>query len=122
MTLIGARHDTRHQCDDQHHLPNCYNPHSDVTACACGDTWWRGRVGTWHSRHIREQVTVTDHHGTYTRPGAVVAYDRYFLHAADCAESGPDAEPGHLCRETPALSAHEFWGRPACLGHDEEVS
>lgn len=34
--LIGLPADERHACSDDGHLPNCYNPRLDLTACVCG--------------------------------------------------------------------------------------
>lgn len=90
--LIGVRHDSRHACTEGEHLPNCYNPGLDLTACVCGAVWWRGQVGTWHSRALKH-VNETGRRPTYT----IVGWDRYFLHAPGCRNRRREPSVSHVC-------------------------
>lgn len=107
--MIGHLHAERHACTDSEHLPNVYNPGIDLTACVCGDVWWRGRVGTWHSAQIREP----GHYSTTDRyiSGAVIGWDRYFLHVCGSDDVAPART--HLCREVEPMTAAEAHGRSA---------
>lgn len=103
--MIGTRHTTRHACDSEH-LPNCYNPRLDLTACVCGERWWRGQVGTWHSRPLRGTGHYTSA-GRYVS-GDIEAWDRYFLHAPGC-----DGDHPHICGGGESMAAAEVFGGAA---------
>lgn len=113
--LIGAAADERHACSDDVHLPNCYNPRLDLTACVCGAQWWSGQVGVWRSCLIRREVgrTPTSGRPIYEAAG----WDRYFLHTEDCPDrESATAEPVHRCADVAPMSAAEAFGRR--LGDD----
>jgi hypothetical protein len=112
--LIGVAAAERHACADDVHLPNCFNPQLNLTACACGAQWWRGLVGTWHSREIRRQVGVT----TTGRPiTEVTGWDRYFLHTGNCADrETATADPEHRCTDVAPMTAAEARGQSSLRG------
>ncbi|HET6916623.1 MAG TPA: hypothetical protein VFH56_11090 [Acidimicrobiales bacterium] len=107
--LIGARMDGRHSCGD-YHLPNCYNPGSNLTACACGERWWRGHVGTWHSRHL---IAVAGETATGRPVYEALGWDRYFLHAAGCSVTDVLPNEGHICGDAESMTAAEAFGGAA---------
>lgn len=94
-TLIGLQHEQRHACTDELHLPNCYNPSSNLTACACGDVWWVGQVGTWHSKPLHAPGHYTSSNRFVT--GGIVGWDRYFLHLAECLDQSIAPDLRHVC-------------------------
>jgi hypothetical protein len=96
-TLIGTLHETRLTCGSRH-LPGCYNPGTQETYCICGKKRWAGQVGTWHSRQRREPTTYPE----TGRPNedAVIGWDTYFLHAADCPERERCGRQSHICKAT----------------------
>lgn len=103
--MIGKPATERHRCSEAVHLPNCFNPGLDLTACVCGATWWRGKVGVWRSGQIRRTVGFTTTGRALTE---VEGWDRYFLHLPDCEErETATAEPGHTCVETAPITAAE---------------
>ena len=103
--MIGQQHPEPHACGDVH-LPNCYAPHLNLTACCCGEWWWRGQIGVWRSRQIRETGRATAS-GRW-RAGDVVGYDRYFLHRPDCSDGGDtNPDPTHRCVETVPMTAEQ---------------
>ena len=101
--MIGVWHADRHQCGDVH-LPNVH--HNGLTACVCGEVWWRGNVGVWRSRQLRRLVE-------WTAAGKPVhettGWDRYFLHAAGCDDTAVNPSPEHRCVEAEELTAAEVW-------------
>lgn len=101
--LIGVRHDDRHACTDDRHLPNCWNPNISLTACVCGDVWWRGHVGVWVSRQLREPDQWVKG-SNRPRPGAVTGWDRYFLHTAGCPDDARCPGAGHVCGDAVGMS------------------
>lgn len=113
--LIGTLHPERHACRDVH-LPNCYNPTplrhavAGCTACQCGLWWWPGNVGTWHSRQIREPDVWPEHAGR-PRPGAVIGWDVYFLHAPGCPDDRVTPNDGHTCGDAVPVTAADMWRR-----------
>ena len=91
---IGVKQTGRHACTDSLHLPNCYNPQLDLTACVCGRVWWRGQVGAWHSRQLR----ISNGFTPGGRPlSEVVGWDRYFLHAPECPDDAVVPHLRHVC-------------------------
>lgn len=108
--LIGLPADERHACSEDVHLPNCYNPQQNLTACVCGAQWWRGQVGVWRSRQLRREVGRTPTSG---RPiFETTGWDRYFLHTGDCPDrESPTAETGHRCTDAAPMTAAEAFGR-----------
>ncbi len=105
--IIGTLHSERLACGD-HHLPGCYNPNDRAcTACICGEMWWPGQVGTWHSRQIRESDVVPEH--GRPRPGAVTGWDVYFLHAPGCRQRKVTPALSHTCGDAAPVTAAEFW-------------
>jgi hypothetical protein len=83
MTPIGEYRATRLTCADGAHLPGCYNPSLNLTACRCGAGWWVGAVGVWHStpRYAAEPAAVRGE-----AVGEFYGWDTYFLHATGCPE------------------------------------
>lgn len=111
--LIGKRFADRHSCTDADHLPNCHNPWHDLTACVCGAVWWRGQVGTWHSRALYRETGRTPG-GNPVRE--VEAWDRYFLHAPGCGNRRVVPAAGHVCggsAGSAGITAAEAFGRAA---------
>lgn len=94
--MIGELRPAKHQCTEEVHLPNCFNPWSDDTYCVCGDVRWPGQVGTWHSNHLG------DGH-----------WDTYFLHADGCPdrvvpdEYAIEADPGKLTASFPTFATYD---------------
>ncbi|MGW8565699.1 hypothetical protein [Isoptericola sp. NPDC055881] len=90
------------------HIPGCYNPLHDSTACVCGEVWWRGNAGGWHSH--RNDLVVGEGAGgrPIYEPGP---WKHYFLHGPFCDRS--DISPGfdHRCTDVEPVPAAEFWGR-----------
>lgn len=108
-TLIGIRHEQRHACHDDVHLPNCYNPGTGSTACECGARWWPGHVGVWRSRQLRAPGRHTST-GRYVS-GPTVGWDRYYLHSASCESSDIAPPENHVCGDVPSGTYQEVHAR-----------
>ncbi|WP_125777168.1 hypothetical protein [Antribacter gilvus] len=102
ITFIGENRTGRLTCGTEH-LPGCYNPGINLTACICGQVWWVGQVGTWHSTARREPAPAMPTLGVgIGAPGLreadrkLLGWDTYYFHADDCPNR--DArKPCHPC-------------------------
>lgn len=119
--MIGEQHAAHHACGIEH-LPNCYNPNLDLTACVCGDIWWRGHAGVWRSRALYEPAPSQPLPPTLAvgigavglseAPRVIVGWDRYFMHRLDCPDAlETDADEGHTCLDVPGMTYQEAVSR-----------
>ncbi len=99
--MIGTLRPDKLTCDDEH-LPGCFNPHLNVTACICGQAWWVGNVGTWHSvERFGPEPALPSLGIGIGAPGlqdqrVTLGWDTYYLHADHCPKSGP-LDPCNTC-------------------------